>query len=71
MVYKVWGKDKDYNYYGEYFMPYSDDESYLNIEDEDERKQFGYFTYAEKWSVDGETLIEDDLEVNNFPENKI
>jgi hypothetical protein len=58
VLYKVWGSDMLYNYYGKFFLEYEGDE-YRDINDEKNRQEFGEFIYISKWTKDGETQIEE------------
>ena len=41
VVYKVWGTSESYDYFGEFFLSYDEDDERNDIEDKDIREEFG------------------------------
>ena len=69
VVYKVWGTSELYDYFGEFFLSYDEDDERNDIEDKDIREEFGNFIYISKWDKDTEELVDEIDNPEDYPVN--
>jgi hypothetical protein len=67
VVYKVWGANELYNYYGEFFLSHDKNDDRNDIEDKKIRKKFGEFRYIEKWTKDTEEFVDEIDNPEDYP----
>jgi len=68
-VYKVWGENEMYNYYGEFYLPDLDPEGDRpDIEDKDIRENYGNFIYIAKYTKDTDELVDEIDPKKQYPD---
>jgi hypothetical protein len=69
VVHKVWGTSELYDYFGEFFLAYDENDDRNDIEDKDIREEFGNFIYISKWDKDTEELVDEIDNPEDYPVN--